>query len=223
MVHKIQSGIDRRLPNNLLAPLSVILGNAELLADSEKHVSDPVQVRGIARTIRRAAFRLTHLVRSYLLYINLEPVLLDPLGKERLLLERAPVCQTEVEDLLHDLAREWGREEDFHVSIQDVVLHISEAVFFSLLEELTDQALRQSRAGVRVTITGKSLPGVYRLEVITQGSTDPASLLLAIQEETPLGLLLARRIVEIYGGQLSLADTPEGDSRIVLEFPRPIG
>jgi len=216
---QVHASITRRLPLNLLSPLSVLLGNAELLADSETIASDPAQVRGIARGMRRAAARLAHLVRSYMLYLELDSAQAVPERRSDLRDERLALNGEEIEVLLRGVAREFGREEDLQVEINPAVLKMSEPVFFTLIEELVDEAFRRSRLGNAVEVRGKEVYNAYHLAISSRGGTDPAALLLSQTEETPLGFLLARRIVEIYGGELEIQDSQGGLTRVGVNLP----
>jgi signal transduction histidine kinase len=219
---QLQDSIARSLPLNLLSPLSVLLGNAEMLAESETIASDPAQVRGIARGMRRAAARLAHLVRSYMLYLELDSAQSIPSRREKFRAERVILDGDEIAVLLRGVAREFGREEDLRVEVHSAVLKMSESVFFTLLEELADQAFRQSRLGDVVEVHGQVRHNGYHLNISSQGGLDPAALLLSQNEETPLGFLLARRIVEIYDGDLAIQDSQEGSTQVNVNLPRDI-
>lgn len=60
----------------------------------------------------------------------------------------------------------------------------------------------------------------YRLAISSRGGSDPAALLLAQNEDTPLGFLLARRIVEIYAGGLKIQDSRDGFTQVIVNLPR---
>jgi two-component system, sensor histidine kinase and response regulator len=216
---QLQEGIARSLPLNLLSPLSVLLGNAELLAESETIASDPAQVRGVARGMRRAAARLVHLVRSYMLYLELDTAQSNPARRDKFRQERLILDGMEIAQLLRGVAREFGREEDLRVEIYSAVLKMSESVFFTLLEELADQAFRRSRLGNAVEVHGQVQKDAYHLTISSQSGLDPAALLLTQNEDTPLGFLLARRIVEIYDGELEIQDSREGFTRVGVNLP----
>jgi two-component system, sensor histidine kinase and response regulator len=218
--NQLQGSIAHRLPASLLSPLSVLLSNAELLEESDSIAADPVQVRGIAKGMRRAAASLTHFVRSYMLYLELDAVPSNPDQQSRLLAERVTVRGDEIAMLLQGVTREWGREEDLHVDMDAGVLKMSEPVFFTLLEELADLAIRRSRSGNAVNIRGQIHNAYYDLSVSSQVGQDFAALLLVSSEDPPLGYLLARRIAEIYGGGLEIQDTDEGVNRVTVRIPR---
>jgi DNA-binding response OmpR family regulator len=212
--------IQHNLPLNLMEPVGMILGSAELLIENAQIASDPFQVRSIARAIRRTAEHLTLLVGCYSLYLELESALSNADRRADLLRQQCGVRQAQVAGILNDLARLAGREDDLSFSMQDAHLRMSERVFFSLLEALGDQIFRFTPVGVAIKINGYTSSNHYRLEIQTQGSWSPAAKLMAMKEETPLGLLLARRIVEVYGGTLSLSDSLDGSSHLVLELPQ---
>jgi len=169
--------------------------------------------------MRRSASHLAHLVRSYLLYLELDAALANAQRKRHLMEQRLVLVEGEISELLRGVAREFGREEDIDVSFDSGELRISENILYSLLEELTDQALRQSRVGNKIKILGKKQISTYRFTMMSQISSDPAAVLLASGEDVPLGLQLARRITEIFGGSLDLQESRQGESRTFVELP----
>ena len=217
---QMQENITRSLPQNLLSPLSVLLANSEMLADSDTLTADPSQVRAIARGMRRAAARLAYLVQSYLLYLELDATQAAPARREALQNERLRLDSAEIRELLRGAAREYGRAEDLDLEMGQAELRMAEPVFYTLMEALVDLACTRSSAGRPVKITGRPLGYAYEVAVTSIAGSDPAAVLLAQKNETPFGLTLARRIVEIYGGNLEVKDSLDGVNEVRVSIPR---
>ena len=218
--HQLQTSIARSLPANLLSPLSILIGSAELLSESETIFSDPAQVRGVARGIHKAAARLIHLINIYSLYVNLESSQKGSGQDERNLPEQLELRVEEIIELLYEVAHEFSRDEDLAVSLGSGIIKISESSFYTLLEELIDLAFRWSRPGQGVQILGEVRYNSYCLLITYRKADNPADRLLANQEDMPLGFLLVSRIVDIYGGNLEIHTQKEGMSVVEVNFPR---
>lgn len=222
---ELQGRISRGLPYELMAPLSILLGHSETLVKADWLESDPTQVRAVARELNRASERLLRLVQNYLFYAELESLQADP--QRRGLLENEICLQSDL--LLSDLAREvaasFGRSEDLKLKLAAVNLRVAEIFFQTVGEEILDRAFRGSLPGSPVEVEGGFITdGFYRFVILDRGGrlppqVSPVGNIQFELENSPIGILLARRIIEIYKGRLRLEGDAIGGNRVEIELP----
>jgi two-component system, sensor histidine kinase and response regulator len=224
-LQQLNTRIQHSLPYELLAPLSVMLGYSETLMKAEWVNSDSSQVRAVARELNRAADRLAHLVQNYLFFFDLESQINDPKRQAQLKNEKFEHCDMILKDLAKGIAHEFDRMDDLVLNIQPAVLNVSELFFQTVVEEIIDRAFRQSRPGSPIEISGQiSVNGMYRMVFHDQGGRIPQHPYMregphGSIEEIPPGLLLARRIIEIYKGRFQVNGTSEDGNLVEIELP----
>lgn len=204
------------LPHELRTPLSGILGYANILAMGADSLP-PTEVREYAEHIQTAAERLQHLVENYLLYAELETLVLE---EERMTAMRKLITEFAqyiiIESARH-IARKFRRETDLHLNATDARLAIPDFYLKKIIEELTDNAFKFSKAGTPVNITGQvtgtgdyvltitnSGPGMRPDQIAQIGAFVQFERKLREQQGSGMGLSLSKRLVELNDGQFAI-------------------
>jgi two-component system, sensor histidine kinase and response regulator len=228
----LRENLFHALPHELLTPLSVVLGFSELIIDNLENMPVP-QVRDMAQDIHNAGLRLMRLVQNYLSLVDLEMISADPQKVIELRATEIASAQTIITEIGRLKARQEGREDHLIVSVDETSLKIAETSLQKIVEELLDNAFRYSMAGTPVWLVGKKEDHqeVYRLEVTDQGQGMPVHQIRAIdlglqeaqekydQQGTGMGLLIVRRMVDIYGGSLNIRSAVGQGTTVEILFP----
>jgi signal transduction histidine kinase len=217
------------MPHEFRTPLSVIMGYAYLL-----HMDyDTVQrdsLRKMTELIIKSGERLTRLIENYLLYSQLEILRIDPEKTVSLKGELARPGAV-VANAARLKAEEYQREDDLDIETNDVLVPISEDNLKRIAEELIDNAFKFSQAGTTVKVT--ALPGedTFTFRVSDNGRGMSAEQIknlgayvqfarqLYEQQGSGLGFIIAKRLVELHGGQLTIKSAPERGTHIYVSFP----
>jgi len=121
-----------------------------------------------------------------------------------------------------------GRELDIHVEVQkDYAVRVQREDLDEMLGNLLDNACKWAKsrvvvgasvkeAAIAITVDddGPGLPGTLRTVVLQRG--------IRADEASPgsgLGLAIVRDLAELYGGSISLGDSPRGGLRAQLTLP----
>jgi DNA-binding response OmpR family regulator/anti-sigma regulatory factor (Ser/Thr protein kinase) len=228
----LRENIFHALPHELLTPLSVVLGFSELIIDNLENMS-PSQVRDMAQDIHNAGVRLMRLVQNYLSLVDLEMISSDPQKINELRATEIASVETIITEIGLSKARQEGREDYLTLSVDETSLRIAEISLQKIIEELLDNAFRYSMAGSPVSLVGKKVDeqNVYRLEVTDQGQGMAIHQIRAIdlglqdapekydQQGTGMGLLIVKRMVDIYGGSLTIRSTVGQGTTVEILFP----
>ena len=228
----LRENIFHSLPHELLTPLSVVLGFSELIIDNLENMPVP-QVRDMAQDIHNAGLKLMRLVQNYLSLVDLEMTSADPQIVNELRATEITSAQAIITEIARLKARQEGREDHLILSVDETSLKIAETSLQKIVEELLDNAFRYSMAGSPVSLVGKKEEnqGIYRIEVTDHGQGMPVHQIRAIdlglqeaqekydQQGTGMGLLIVKRMVDIYGGSLNIRSTVGQGTTVEILFP----
>ena len=213
--------------HELLTPLNGILGAASLL-ESESGAISQSELRELARTIRVSAQRQQTLARKLMYHFQLEQFResgwTDPTA--------AVEVRADLEDEVLGLAEQAGRSADLRLDCAPAAVRVNPAWLRAAAGELAENAFKFSPAGSLVTVTGRLIGGLYRIEVIDRGPGMSAEERESIapfrqfgrarqeQQGLGLGLAIAQNVAGLHQGSLSLGPGPDGTGVCaILELP----
>lgn len=226
----LRSSITLSLPHELRTPLNGILGFSELLLQSGDTM-ERTEILDIAETIHGSALRLYRLVQNFLLYAQLELLARTPDPYDVLQAEITPSTKPFIQSMAEHMAAQAERSADLTLSLQDAAVRISDFRLKKALEELLDNAFKFSTAGTPVTLISRVEGDRLILELTNQGrgmTPDQINQLGAYmqfnrqldeQQGTGLGLTIAKRLVELHGGTLTIRSLPQQFTTICISLP----
>ena len=228
----LRANIFHALPHELLTPLSVVLGFSELIMDNLENTA-PSQIREMAQDIHTAGQRLMRLVQNYLLLLDLEMISSTPEKINELRTTEIISAMTIITEIGLLKATQEGREAHFNMSVSEASLKISESSLQKIVEELLDNAFKYSMVGSPVSLVGKKEDdrGIYHLEISDQGPGMALNQIRAVdlglqdvpekhdQQGAGMGLLIVKRLVDIYGGILNIRSTIGQGTTVEILFP----
>lgn len=228
-LHILREQILLSLPHELRTPLTSILGYSEMLVDEPNIPSEEVPQIGYA--IYRSALRLHHLIENYLVYIQIHFISQNPIWLERLQASCSDNPDTIIDEQARRAAQRNDRQTDLQLNISGGSnVHISAEYLYKIVDELVDNAFKFSRPGTPVYVTAAPCGDCYRLEIRDRGRGMTSEQIASIgaykqferrlyeQQGIGFGLIIAKRLVELHGGQFELNSRPlEGTIvRIIL-------
>jgi signal transduction histidine kinase len=227
----LRDNISLIMPHEMRTPLNGILSNAELLATSAATLK-PGDIAEMGQEIFKSSQRLERLIENFLIYAQLELIAADPKNVNALRVGKTEHPALLVKKIATTQASQAGRMEDLKVEATDIPLSMSEEYFSKVITELTQNAFKFSEAGspVRVTLA-ETFNGVtlsvsdrgrgFSTEQITRiGAYTQFDRKIQDQQGLGLGLVIAKRLVELHGGALSIEGEKGTGATVIAKFPK---
>ena len=231
-ISSLQTNVSLILPHELLTPLSIILEHSELMVGRVEQYN-PHQIREIALDINQAAQQLHRLIQNYLLFNELGLTFFDSNKVNTLRSSRVGSSWITITEISSVKARQMNREQDMKINLVDTPLRISEDYLQKIVEELLENAFKFSAPGSPIEISGSILlqKMSYLLRIVDHGqgmSQEQIKNIMGYSEsdrkfhelqDVGIGLLLVKRLVDLFGGELSLTSIPKKSTVVEVTLP----
>jgi len=223
------------LPQEFRTPSTGILTGLELLRLSADR---PSEVLELANSIEECTDLLYGLVKKFLLYTELEIRARDP--QQGIDLQPQDIWQplSVIYQVAEQVASRYGRSADLQLKLMPTQIFLPEERLRNVIEELLDNACKFSEVGLPIQVLGElqqerssSDCATYLIRVTNLGSGLTPQQIAAFgayvqfdrcyyeQQGSGLGLSIARRIVELYGGQFKLTSVPGQETTVEIILP----
>lgn len=215
--------INLTLPHELRTPLTTIMGYVEML-DEDLDNLDTDMIRSMLAAVKKSTRRLSHLIENYMAYGQLQLLRTDPdlIAQIRhASTSTVPEFNGLIAQSAETIAYNEKRIDDLDIHVEGVAAHISFDHAKKALEEIISNAFKFSSDGTPVTIHARIDNERYVVSVSNHGRGMTAEQIANIkvnnqferdiyeQQGVGLGLVIARQILEIYGGELIIESEPD--------------
>lgn len=227
----LRSNISFSLPHELHTPLNGILCCSQMLID-EADSLEPQEILEMAVDIRTSAERLSKLVQNFLLYAQLELIGTDPEQIEALRQNsRTDSAKNAIIDAATQKAKQAGREMDLVLDLQDASVSISQKKLQKIVEELVDNACKFSSPRSKIRVASKYENSTFVLFITDYGkgmTVEQIAMMgaymrferkLSSQQGPGLGLLIAKHLIELHGGELEVDSIPQEKTIVRVALP----
>jgi len=227
---ELSDNIITALPHELRTPLNTILGFSDMLMLEAPRLK-PNQVTEWAQHINDAATRLYRLVENYLTYVRVEVMSQDPLRVDAVKNKHVDVESVVQYQAMHK-AQQFKRPNDLQIDIAgNHNLLLPEQDFSKIVDELMDNAFKFSMEGTPVEVKGFAQDKHYILTITDHGRGMQQDQIDSIgphmqfdrwfyeHQGNGLGLTIARRLAEVYGGELKVTSEPEKQTIVTVRLP----
>lgn len=228
---QLRQNITRALPHELLTPLNGILGTTEILRDFYDSMNK-AEILSSIKDIQDSGKRLYRLVQNFLLFAELQLLEENP---ERIQVWKYRLAQkTETSEIIQELAQELAEQGnrliDLHLDIENTTIDMADQDFRKVVEEMIDNAFKFSSDGTPVKIRSYCQGDRFCLEIQDQGRGMTSQQIDEIgaymqfdrklyeQQGSGLGLILAKRITQLYSGNFAITSTPHKGTTIHLSW-----
>ncbi len=203
-IDELRVNITTALPHELRTAIMIMEGYALLVLEDGDTI-DPVQ-REMMIAIRDNAVRLRSMAEKYLWYLRA----FLPNYLARAIQMHDPY--TLIQAVAFDVAQRVNRLGDLTLSLETATVHMNDEYLSKIAEEIIENAFKFSQAGSAVAVVGKINGDQYMLTVSDYGremTPDQIERIGAFmqfdrslyeQQGTGLGLVIAKRLIELSGG-----------------------
>jgi len=229
----LRDNISLMLPHELRTPLNGILAYGEILR-SDAATLPAGEVAEMGQVIYDSGRRLERLIENFLIYAQIELVGND---KQKIAMLRAKETTSPVpliERHASNQALATNRSKDLILKLSDVPIPISEDYLARIVDELTQNAFKFSKAGTPVTVVLAETANGITLAVSDRGrgfSTEHITRVGAYmqferklheQQGLGLGLTIAKRLTELHGGTLSIESERGNVTTVFVKLPKTV-
>ena len=218
----LRNNITLCLPHELHTPLNGILLFAEILSTESESI-ERGEVLEIAEGIHTSAQRLYHLIQNFLCYAQLEIAIYDPAKRKDLCSGQTNRPKLLITEVASRLARQTDRSADLKLRLTNADLAMADLRLQKVVEELVSNAFKFSQPGSPVQITSQIIRTIasthFVICITDQGRGIAPEQIAALgaymqfdrrfyeQQGAGLGLIIAKRILELHGGSLTIEST----------------
>lgn len=221
-VEKLRESISFTLPKELLISLNGMISTANILSQAGDEM-DMESVRNMARNLRSTGIYVKNIMFNFLLHAQVDMWSRDDTIIKQLRSQHTRVDEEFLTKSVQPVAAEFNREADLIVQApQDSIIPMAEEHLKRYLMELIKNAFQFSMVGSPVRVTMNAEEKKYQISVIDQGvgMTDDEirsigsfiqfnkSDALSSQNGVGLGLSIARKLIEIHGGEFLIKSVP---------------
>ncbi len=229
-MENLRDNIVRALPHELRTPLTGIIGYSEMLLMDFETI-ERSQAYSMIEAIYNSGLRLHRLTENYLVYAQVELMMADPQRIEAACNTAPLATQPHIVTMARHKAANMNRESDLHVHLTEANVRIYTNSLEKIVEELVDNAFKFSTPGTPVEIQSQVSDGTFLLTVRDYGRGLTPEQLNSIgaymqferavyeQQGLGLGLMIAKRLTELHGGQLSLDSRPNQGTIVYVRLP----
>ena len=227
----LRKTIIHALPHELRSPLTGILSCAEFLMMDHPTGLELERVQNVARIIERSGRRLQRLVENYLYYAQLEMAFTDSDRRSDFIGEGVGNPGSAIYDASRERCKAYDRDSELVHEIENAPVGMSAESLHKLVSEIVDNACKFSLPGTPVEVRSTTRENQYVISVTDHGrGMDPSEVSsigayaqfqrnLFEQQGVGLGLAIARRLIELHHGTLSILSTPGKGTTVEFSLP----
>ena len=232
---ELRGNLASSLPHELNTPLNGILGALGLLIDDIDDM-EPVEIHELLDLSYQSAHRLEKFTQRFLNYLFLEITTVLPSEKHdnsKNADGRIPESANSItiENFAKTNAQQNKRLEDLSCQIEEAKLQVSEKHLQWIVHELLENAFKFSQPKTPVTVQGESQEGMFHLKIndrgrgMTNAQIAKAGAFMQFERRTyeqqgiGLGLKIAEKTVESYGGRILITSIYEQETTIHIILP----
>src|SRR5579859_825738 len=226
----LRTNIIHAMPHEFRTPLNGILGYSALMMEDQEEV-DVASMMKMSGRIYKAGMRLTHLIENYLLYAQIEIIKLqeDTLATMRRSQTSTPAAL--IDTAARQRAVDVGRDADLEIDATGAIVAVAEDSLTKIVGEIVDNALKFSQSGSKVHVSASvadnyyvvyvtdSGRGMSQEQIESVGAYMQFERILYEQQGMGLGLILSKRLAELYDGVLTIESEKGVGTRVTIALP----
>jgi signal transduction histidine kinase len=228
-MNELRGSISFSLPHEFFTPLNGILGFSEILTRDFDSLNRN-EIIEMLQYISKDALRLKKLTENFIAFAQLEMMGKNPDKVEAL---RKSYFVNPKEALLNSarqVSHDYSREDDLILEIEEAFVRISEGYLKKALGEIIDNAFKFSDKGTSVIVSSMKNDtsvmisvsdngrGMSREQIASIGAYMQFDRKLHDQQGSGLGLIIAKKITELHGGEFNIQSSAQGGTRVSLLF-----
>ncbi len=229
---ELRASLSLMLPHELNTPLVGILGYGEIISSCADTLQ-PGELAEMGRNILESGQRLQRLIQNFLIYSQLELLHADNNEIPALHGKHGGDVNEILTRVVHTKAQARDRIADLHTDFCHGAVCCADDLLSKIMEELLDNAFKFSKPGTPVKVAAVPEGRLLKISITDQGRGMKPEHLRDIapyvqfdrgqheQQGSGLGLIIAKRLIELHGGTLTLESMENAGTTATLRLPMP--
>ncbi len=226
-IKKVRDSIIYTIPHEFRTPLNIIMGFSDIIRkDADNMVAEDISMMGMS--IYENSNKLYEIIKEYLTYIDTE------INENSKLFCSVTDISGIIRTIVNNVASLHDRTGDCILKIENCEVDIIQEWFTFALKELVSNAFKFSEPGQIVNISSKVSDDCLKIVIKDKGRGFPPNSVKKInafvqfdrhiyeQQGIGMGLFIAKRIIELHKGSLTIKSKPDKGSVVCLKIPRKI-
>lgn len=218
------------IPGDLRTPIAGILGFSKALTREYVEMNQS-EIHELGRAIQKAARNLLRLAENYSILAQIEILEREPEKVRSLRSLRTTDLKGAIEPIALDLAHHYERSPDLVMMIGNAPVACSQEYIGKIMFELVDNAMKFSSKEQKIQVSALPEPnrvamivtdfghGMTREQIGDIQSYSGLSSRLTDDRHFGWGLVVAKKLSELHGGNLSLASAGAGGMMAKVTLP----
>jgi signal transduction histidine kinase len=224
---EVTSNISAYVPHELRTPLVAIVGLTDIISSEFDELKKDEMIEMI-QMIKNSSEKLHKTIEKFLLYSS---VVLSSNGKKTFDTNSEII---DIKMLINTVARTKmvaeNRINDLIINLNNACIKIEIDFFKFIIEELIDNSVKFSAKGKSIEITNEILDGKVNIKITDHGRGMTEKEINSIgpfiqhnreyyqQPGIGLGLVIVKKLVDLYGGKMYIDSVKESYTSVILKF-----
>lgn len=231
-VDVVGKNVTYALPHEFRTVINQVMGSARFLTSNPESIK-PDEIKELADDIISSARRLLRITENFLIYVRIESYASSNEKRKQLRQLRTDEPGAMIYDVASMLADSFGRTEDLEILdiVDQIAVELSSESFHKIIDELLDNAFKFSQVGSKVKIKtwlegdfmfmeiADKGRGMTKEQINNVGAYVQFERTIYEQQGVGLGLVIAKRFVELHDGLFTINSSEGNGCAIVLSLP----
>lgn len=231
-VEQVGKSITYALPHEFRTAINEIKGNAGIIFQESESL-DTSEIKELSSDIMQSVSRLSKITENYLLYIRLSNIINNESLRKELRMSPTEEPFAVAFDILNSIAAKYNRLDDISIinAVNGLKIGISAENFYVIINELSDNAFKFSKNGEKITLSSNKKDNLLIIDLTDEGigmEENQIENVAALnqfnrekneQQGVGLGLIVAKKMIELHGGKLIISKSVSKGTKISLHFP----
>ncbi|MFP4528047.1 MAG: response regulator [Candidatus Kapaibacterium sp.] len=231
-VEEVGRNVTYALPHEFRTVLNQVVGSAKYLNNNPEDVAAD-EIKELSEDIISSAQRLLKITENFLIYVRIESFASNQEKRKQLRNYRTDEPGAMVADIASLVAQRYERSDDLKVTgeVEDISVEISTESYHKIVDELLDNAIKFSEPGTPIKLNIWLEEGLMFIELIDQGRGMSREQIASVgayiqfersiyeQQGVGLGLVIAKRLVELHDGSFEIESEEGVGTRVCLSLP----
>lgn len=224
----LKNNISYALPHELRTPLMTVMGYAQIIL-SDYQTIDRNELKEWTQKIVSGSQRLERVIENYLVYAQLQ-LLNDPEEIAQLRNNIVPDIKPIIISAIEEVANAHQRMDDLFFEVESLAVRMSSSDLRKIVFEIADNAFKFSKENNPVEVMARRIGNKFVLKISDQGRGIPPEDIelmggyiqfdrtLHEQQGLGLGFAIARKLISVHEGGLTIDSKPKEGTQITIEF-----